>query len=124
MGTSLVGRIVAVSIRHSLIVLLATLAVTAAALVYLSQNFAMTAETGQLISPKLEWRKRVIEFDKAFPQLLNLMAAEMVNPILRRKLHRHHSETAHGPASINSAPRSKEYLTEFRVLAAQPFTTA
>ncbi|MBY0317738.1 MAG: MMPL family transporter [Reyranella sp.] len=72
MGTSLVGRIVAVSIRHSLIVLLATLAVTAAALVYLSQNFAMTAETGQLISPKLEWRKRVIEFDKAFPQLLNL----------------------------------------------------
>ncbi len=72
LGTSLVGRIVAVSIRHSLIVLLATLAVTAAALVYLSQNFAMTAETGQLISPKLEWRKRVIEFDKAFPQLLNL----------------------------------------------------
>ena len=72
MGTSLVGRIVAVSIRHSLIVLLATLAATAAALVYLSQNFAMTAETGQLISPKLDWRKRVIEFDKAFPQLLNL----------------------------------------------------
>ena len=58
MGTSLVGRIVAVSIRHSLIVLLATLAATAAALVYLAQNFAMSAETSQLISPKLEWRKR------------------------------------------------------------------
>ena len=72
MGTSLVGRIVAVSIRHSLIVLLAALAATAAALVYLAQNFAMTAETGQLISPKLEWRKRGIEFDKAFPQLQNL----------------------------------------------------
>ena len=72
MGTSLVGRIVAVSIRHSLIVLLAALAATAAALVYLAQNFAMTAETGQLISPKLEWRKRGIAFDKAFPQLQNL----------------------------------------------------
>ena len=72
MGTSLVGRIVAVSIRHSLIVLLATLAATAAALVHLAQNFAMTAETSQLISPKLEWRKRGIEFDKAFPQLQNL----------------------------------------------------
>ena len=72
MGTSLVGRIVAVSIRHSLIVLLAALAATAAALVHLAQNFAMTAETSQLISPKLEWRKRGIEFDKAFPQLQNL----------------------------------------------------
>jgi hopanoid biosynthesis associated RND transporter like protein HpnN len=72
MGTSPVGRIVAVSIRHSLIVLLATLAATAAALVYLAQNFAMTAETSQLISPKLEWRKRGIEFGAAFPQLTNL----------------------------------------------------
>ncbi|MBI2738503.1 MAG: MMPL family transporter [Rhodospirillales bacterium] len=71
-GTPLVGRIVAVSIRHSLIVLLAALAATAAALVYLAQNFAMTAETSQLISPTLDWRKRGIEFDKAFPQLQNL----------------------------------------------------
>ena len=72
LGTSLVGRIVAVSTRHSLIVLLVALAATAMAMVYLAQNFAMTAETSQLISPKLEWRKRGIEFDKAFPQLQNL----------------------------------------------------
>src|SRR5882672_2324049 len=71
-GTSLIGRIVAVSIRHPLMVLLAALALTAAAVVYLAQNFAMTAETSQLISPKLDWRKRGIEFDKAFPQLQNL----------------------------------------------------
>ncbi|MFO1158774.1 MAG: MMPL family transporter [Reyranellaceae bacterium] len=71
-GTSLIGRIVAVSIRHSLIVLLAALALTAAAIVYMSRNFAMTAETSQLISPKLDWRKRGIEFDRAFPQLQNL----------------------------------------------------
>jgi uncharacterized protein len=71
-GTSLIGRIVAVSIRHPLIVLFAALALTAAAVVYLAQNFAMTAETSQLISPKLDWRKRGIEFDQAFPQLQNL----------------------------------------------------
>ncbi|HEX5599658.1 MAG TPA: hopanoid biosynthesis-associated RND transporter HpnN, partial [Hyphomicrobiaceae bacterium] len=72
MGTSPTGRIVALSIRHPLIVLLAALALTAAAFVYMARNFAMTAETSQLISPKLEWRKRGIEFDKAFPQLQNL----------------------------------------------------
>jgi uncharacterized protein len=71
-GTSLIGRIVAVSIRHPLIVLFAALALTAAAMVYMAQNFAMTAETSQLISPKLDWRRRGIEFDKAFPQLQNL----------------------------------------------------
>ena len=71
-GTSLIGRIVAVSIRHSVLVLLSALALTAAALVYMAGNFAMTAETSQLISPKLDWRKRGIEFDKAFPQLQNL----------------------------------------------------
>lgn len=71
-GTSLIGRIVAVSIRHSLLVLLSALALTAVAVVYMAGNFAMTAETSQLISPKLDWRKRGIEFDKAFPQLQNL----------------------------------------------------
>jgi uncharacterized protein len=71
-GTSLIGRIVAVSIRHPLIVLFAVLALTAAAVVYMAKNFAMTAETSQLISPQLDWRKRGIEFDKAFPQLQNL----------------------------------------------------
>jgi hopanoid biosynthesis associated RND transporter like protein HpnN len=71
-GTSPVARVVAVSIRHPLIVLLAALAFTAAAVVYMAGRFAMTAETSQLISPQLDWRKRQIEFDKSFPQLQNL----------------------------------------------------
>jgi hopanoid biosynthesis associated RND transporter like protein HpnN len=71
-GTSLIGRIVAVSVRHPLIVLLAAIALAASAFVYLAHNFAMTAETSQLISPNLDWRRRGIEFDKAFPQLQNL----------------------------------------------------
>jgi len=83
-GTSLIGRIVAVSIRHSLLVLLAALALTAAAVVYMARNFAMTAETSQLISPTLDWRKRGIEFDKAFPQLqsLTMIVVDGVTPEL------------------------------------------
>jgi hopanoid biosynthesis associated RND transporter like protein HpnN len=82
--TSLIGRIVAVSIRHPLIVLLAAVVLTAAAVVYLAQNFAMTTDTSQLISPKLEWRKREIVFEKAFPQLQNLtmIVVEGVTPEL------------------------------------------
>jgi uncharacterized protein len=70
--TPLIGRIVAASTRHPLIVLLATVVLAAAALVYLGGHFNMTADTAKLISPKLEWRHREIVFDKAFPQLQNL----------------------------------------------------
>ena len=44
-GTSLIGRIATVSVCHPLVVLFAALALTAAAVVYLAQNFAMTADT-------------------------------------------------------------------------------
>ena len=69
---SLIGRVVAASTRHPLIVLLATVVLTAAAAVYLGGHFNMTADTARLISPKLEWRHREIVFEKAFPQLQNL----------------------------------------------------
>jgi hopanoid biosynthesis associated RND transporter like protein HpnN len=69
---SLIGRVVAASTRHPLIVLLATVVLTAAAVVYLGGHFNMTADTARLISPKLEWRHREIVFEKAFPQLQNL----------------------------------------------------
>src|SRR3981081_2517421 len=69
---SLIGRIVAASTRHPLIVLLAAVVLTTAAVVYLGGHFNMTADTARLISPKLEWRHREIVFEKAFPQLQNL----------------------------------------------------
>ena len=69
---SLIGRIVAASTRHPLIVLLAAVVLTAAAVVYLGGHFNMTADTARLISPKLEWRHREIIFEKVFPQLQNL----------------------------------------------------
>jgi hopanoid biosynthesis associated RND transporter like protein HpnN len=69
---TLIGRIVAASTRRPLLVLLATLVLTAAALVYTAQNFALTADTSKLISTKLDWRKKELTFEKAFPQFDNL----------------------------------------------------
>jgi hopanoid biosynthesis associated RND transporter like protein HpnN len=70
--TSLIGRVVAVSTRHPLIVLLLAVALTAGALVYTAQHFAMTANTAELISTKLKWRQKELSFEAAFPQLGNL----------------------------------------------------
>jgi uncharacterized protein len=67
-----IGRIVAASSRHPLIVLMLVGVLTLAALVFTAQNFAMTADTSQLISKRLEWRQRGLAFEAAFPQFNNL----------------------------------------------------
>jgi uncharacterized protein len=67
-----IGRIVAASARHPLIVLLSVAGLTLAALIFIAQNFAMTADTSQLISQRLEWRQKEIAFEAAFPQFNNL----------------------------------------------------
>ena len=67
-----IGRIVAASTRHPLIVLFLVGSLTLAALVFTAQNFAMTADTSQLISQRLDWRQRELAFDAAFPQFNNL----------------------------------------------------
>ena len=69
---SLIGRVVAASTRHLLVVLLLAVLLTGAALVYTAQHFAMTADTSELISTKLKWRQRELAFEAAFPQLENL----------------------------------------------------
>jgi len=71
-GTPLIGSIVAVSTRHPVIVVLVAVLLTAGAGIYAARHFAMTANTEDLISPKLEWRQRDIEFKAAFPQLDSL----------------------------------------------------
>ena len=70
--TSLIGRTVAVSSRHPWIVLFLAGALTLAALLFTAKNFAMTADPGQLISQRLDWRQRELAFDAAFPQLIDL----------------------------------------------------
>ena len=67
-----IGRIVAASTRHPLIVLFSVASLTLAALLFIAQNFAMTADTSQLISQRLEWRQRELAFEAAFPQFNNL----------------------------------------------------
>lgn len=70
--TSSIGRIVEISTRHPLIVLLLATALTAVALAYTARHFAMTADTAQLISTKLDWRQRELAFEAAFPQFNRL----------------------------------------------------
>jgi hopanoid biosynthesis associated RND transporter like protein HpnN len=72
MLTSSIGRVVAASARHPLIVLLLAVALTAMALVYSSRHFAMTADTAELISTKHEWRQRELAYEAAFPSLQKL----------------------------------------------------
>ena len=69
--TSWIGRIVATSARHPLIVLLLSLALTAMALVYSARHFAMTTDTAELISTKDKWRQRA-GIRAAFPSLQRL----------------------------------------------------
>ncbi|HEY4166460.1 MAG TPA: MMPL family transporter [Reyranella sp.] len=68
----LIGRIVAVSTRHPVIVVLAAALLTAVAATYAARHFTMTANTEELISPKIDWRQRVLDFQAAFPQLEGL----------------------------------------------------
>src|ERR1700692_1021051 len=70
---SLFGRIVAASARHPFVVLLLVAVLTAASLVYTARHFAMTTDTAELISTKLEWRQRELAFEAAFPQLQKLI---------------------------------------------------
>ncbi len=70
--TSWIGRIVGLSARHPLIVLILSMALTAAALFYSASHFAMTADTAELISTTHEWRQRELAYEATFPSLQKL----------------------------------------------------
>ena len=53
--------------RHAWLVLLAGVALAILAGDYAHRNFAINTDVAKLISPNLDWRKREIEFEKAFP---------------------------------------------------------
>ncbi len=69
MIAGLVLRLVAQSARRPLAILLFCLALTAGAIFYVAGNFAMTTDTGALISPQVDWRKNEAAVEKSFPQL-------------------------------------------------------
>jgi hopanoid biosynthesis associated RND transporter like protein HpnN len=62
-------KLVAFSARRPLAVLLLSLALVAGAILYATANFAMTTDTGALISPNVEWRKNESKIETAFPHL-------------------------------------------------------
>ncbi len=68
MKPSLIARLVNASCRRAWLVAVIGLCLGVVSVVYTASNFALTADTAGLISPKLAWRKSEAAFNKAFPQ--------------------------------------------------------
>ncbi|GAA4781013.1 MMPL family transporter [Stakelama sediminis] len=68
-----VPALVGSSVRRPWATLLITALLTLAALFYAAGHFAMTTDTGALISPKVEWRQQESAIENAFPQLRDVM---------------------------------------------------
>src|SRR6478752_6951715 len=62
-----IGKIVQSSIRFPWLTILLFGLVSAASGTYAVRNFAINTDISNLISPELDWRKREIAFEKAFP---------------------------------------------------------
>lgn len=69
MLTNPVPWLVAISVRRPWRVVLGACAIMLAAIAYAATHFAMTTDTGALISPKVEWRQQEAAANAAFPQL-------------------------------------------------------
>lgn len=73
MKASPVARVVAASLRHARLTVILAALITGAALLFVSQRFAMTTDTAALISANVDWRRNEIAMDTAFPQLRDAM---------------------------------------------------
>ncbi len=71
---ALVERIVGFCIRHAWAVLLLALAATGALGWVASHRLAMDTDVTKLISADLSWKQRELEFDRLFPQEVDLLA--------------------------------------------------
>jgi len=70
---SLVSTILAASGRRPWLTVLAALLLAALSLLVVSDRFAMTTDTAELISPKVPWRQQERAMEAAFPQLRDVM---------------------------------------------------
>jgi len=68
MLNAVIVNIVRACCRFSWLVVVVAAIVTAGAAGYAREHFAISTDTGQLISARLPWRQREIQFDAAFPQ--------------------------------------------------------
>lgn len=64
---SLLGRTVAYSCRHPLLVLLVALLLALGGGIYAARHFAMSTDTSALIASDVDWRQGERRFDAAFP---------------------------------------------------------
>ena len=65
---SLIGRLVALCASHARLAATLGFALGLVAAVYAASHFAMSTNTDELISHKLDWRARNAAFDQVFPQ--------------------------------------------------------
>ncbi len=66
--------------RHAWLVLLTGIALAVVAGFYSHRNFAINTDVAKLISPDLDWRKREIDYEKAFPGRNDLILAVIEAP--------------------------------------------
>src|ERR1700684_3677651 len=67
-------------IRYSRSVILAGLILAAASAVYAGRHFARNTDINDLISARLPWRQHEINFQRAFPQTVELIIADVHAP--------------------------------------------
>ena len=67
-------------IRYSRSVILAGLIIAAASAVYAGRHFAINTDINDLISAQLPWRQHEIDFQRAFPQTVELIIADVHAP--------------------------------------------
>ena len=74
------ARIADFCIRHSWLIIVATVLLGTGAADYVTQHFALNTDTGNLISPHLAWRKRDLAYQTAFPQQAQSILAVVTAP--------------------------------------------
>src|SRR3984885_5384463 len=67
-------------IRHFRIVILAGLLLAAASTIFAARHFAINTDINDLISARLPWRQHEINFQRAFPQTVELIIADVHAP--------------------------------------------
>jgi hopanoid biosynthesis associated RND transporter like protein HpnN len=70
----LIDQVVSGSCRHAWLVALIGVLLAVGSVVYCMHHFALTADTNQLISPNLPWRRTAAAFSKTFPQTSDVTA--------------------------------------------------